>query len=190
MAFTEHTLNYVLPCIIEHSAKPCRVLNNWFQLFFPSPCRLNSQWPLALSSFSTPRSHRPLPRWPQGWANICFLPAVPHPGPWHSLPQEPPCPALGCSLTSCLLALAHAVRSDQEAFLSDPTVEAIPDLMAFHQCRLFLFQNLPPSTRNLSIHLAPWDHTSATRVTFLWSGLTFPGHSSPWHCLAQHRALC
>lgn len=37
MAFTEHTLNYELPCIIEHIAKPCRVLNNWFQSFFPSP---------------------------------------------------------------------------------------------------------------------------------------------------------
>lgn len=43
MVFTKHTLNYVLPGSIEHIAKPCRVLNNWFQSFFPSPCRVKSQ---------------------------------------------------------------------------------------------------------------------------------------------------
>lgn len=42
MAFTEHMVNYVLLCIVEHIAKPCRVWNNWFQPFFLS-CRLKSQ---------------------------------------------------------------------------------------------------------------------------------------------------
>lgn len=108
MAFTEHTLNYVLLCIIEHIAKPCRVLNNWFQSFFPSPCRLKSQWPLApLSSSSTP----PLPLSPStlapGLGCHLFPPCGSPPQQGHSLPQALAEPPPGASRPQPLEASQH-----------------------------------------------------------------------------------